>query len=177
MNLRPVHPLAALVLLFAAPQSRLLAQSSPCPTGPALLVTGDAIYADAMELSRTLEANGFTVQCVFPTKLGSMFEVAEGKFTRSTVAGEANFQTNYGGVDVVFLPKTQTFADFKITERSEDSGYLYTFAGNPRVWDADRFGTARRVYFLKQNNHLLLVSDPKLRARLERTLHVSWQAP
>jgi hypothetical protein len=130
-----------------------------------------------MELRRTLEANGFTVQCMFPTKLGSMFQVADGRFTRSTIAGEANFQTNDGGVDVIFLPKTQTFADFRITERREDSGYLYTFAGNPRVWDVDRLGTARRMYFLKHDNHLFLVSDPKVRARLEKTLHVVWQAP
>jgi hypothetical protein len=175
LSLRPWYVLAVLALVLTAPQRRLLAQS--CPPTAALLATNDPIYADAMELSRALEANGFTVQCVFPTKLGSMFEVADGGHMSSTIAGEANFQTNYGSVDVVFLPETQTFADFKITEHRENSGYLYTFAGNPRVWNVDRLGTARRMYFLKHGNHLLLVGDAKLRARLEKVLQVSWQVP
>lgn len=113
LNLRPAHLLTALILLFAAPPSQLLAQPSPCLTGQALLATTDPIYADAMELSRTMEANGFTVRCVSPTKLRSMFEQAYGNLTRSTIAGEASFETNYGYVDVVFLPKSQTFADSK----------------------------------------------------------------
>lgn len=129
-----------------------------------------------MEQSRTLEANGFTVQCVFPTKLRSMFEEAYGRLTHSTIAGEASFETNYGYVDVVFLPKGRTFADFKIIERREGSGYFYTFASNPRVWDG-RLETGRRLYFLKHDNHLLFVDDAKLRALLEKALHVSWQAP
>jgi hypothetical protein len=106
----------------------------------ALLSSTDLVYADAMELKQHLESHGFVVRCVFPTKMGSIFQVEEGGVLRSTIEGEANFSTNYGDIDVVFVPKPQTFADFKITEHREDGGYLYTFAGTPRVWAVNRFG-------------------------------------
>jgi hypothetical protein len=68
----------------------------------------------------------------------------------------------------VFLPKPQTFADFKITEHREDGGYMYSFAGTPRVWAANKFESARRIYFLKHDNELFLASHD-LQIRLERT--------
>lgn len=70
------------------------------------------------------------------------------------------------------MPKSRTFADSKITERREkDGGYLYTFAGTPRVWAVNKFGSARRIHFLKHQNHLLFCGDT-LRNRLERALHL-----
>jgi hypothetical protein len=51
-------------------------------------------------------------------------------------------------------PQPQTFADFKITEHREGSGFLYTFGGTPRVWDVNRFGSSRRIYFLDHGNQL-----------------------
>ena len=42
--------------------------------------------------------------------------------------------------------------------------YLYTFAGTPRVREANEFGSASRVYFLKHGNQMLIVDD-KLRSR------------
>ena len=173
----PLRLIAVLVLLFGASHFLLLAQTSACPTGEALLSASDPVYSDAMQLAQTLGSHGFVIKCVFPTKLGSIFRAVDGGVVRSTIAGEANLSTNYGDVDVVFLPKPQTFADFKITERREDGGYLYTFAGTPRVWEVNRFGSARRDYFLKQENHLLLVSDTSLRRRLEDALHLPPQKP
>jgi len=116
---------------------------------------------------------------MFPTKLGSIFQVADGDVLRSTIEGEANFSTNYGAFDVIFMPKPQTFADFRITERRSDGGYLYRFTGTPRVLAGNKFkfGTATREHFLKHDNHLLLVSDDNLRARLEEALHLPPQAP
>jgi hypothetical protein len=134
------------------------------------------VYADAMELKQILESHSFVVWCVFPTKLGSIFQVEERGVMRSTIEGEANFRTNYGDVDVVFVPTPQTFSDFKINEHRQDGGFLYTFAGAPRVWAVNRFESPRRIYFLKHDNQLLLSNDA-LRRRLELALQLPHQTP
>jgi len=108
---------------------------------------------------------------MFPTILWSIFEVGDGGVMRNTVEGEVNFLTNYGDVTAFFLPKPQTFADFKITEHREDGGFLYTFAGTPRVWATNRFGSARRIYFLDHANQLFFVGDVALLHRLEKVLN------
>jgi hypothetical protein len=179
LNPDPHRFLAGILFLLAASHSQLFAQSPPCPTGAALLSENDPAYSDAMELAQTLRDRGFAVRCMFPTKLGSIFQVADGDVLRSTIEGEANFHTNYGDFEVVFLPKPQTFADFKITERRTGGGYLYRFTGTPQVWAGDKFkfGTARRNYFLKHENHLFFVSDDHLRSRLEDALHLQPQTP
>ena len=161
-----------IVLLFTACPYGLLAQDDPdCAKQAAMLSPTEPVYPDAMELKRTLERHGFVVNCVFPTTLWSIFEVEEGGVMHSTVEGEANLHTNYGDVTAFFLPKPQTFGDFTITEHREDGGFLYTFAGTPRVWASNRFGSARRVYFLDHGNQLFLVSDVALLHRLEKVLN------
>ena len=152
--------------------SRLSAQNTDCPKGPPVLSPSDAVYSDAMELTQTLENHGFVVRCVFPTKLGSIFRVDDGGVLRSTVEGEANFRTNYGDVDAVFRLKPQSFADFEITERREGRGYMYTFGGTPRVWETNRFGSARRMYFLDRDNMLFFINDTALMRRLEQALQI-----
>jgi hypothetical protein len=49
--------------------------------------------------------------------------------------GEANFSTNYGDIDAVFVPKPQTCADFEITasDGSYPSGNV-TFDGAGNVY-------------------------------------------
>ena len=128
-----LNSLLGLVLLLFASPSALNAQENDCPQGPPLLSPSEPIYSDAMELKKTLEGHGFVVHCVFPTKLGSIFEVWENGVMHPTVTGEASFRTDYGDVDAVFLPHGQTFADFKVKEQRKGSGYLYQFAGRPRV--------------------------------------------
>ena len=156
----PAHVVASLALLLAGLHPQIVAQSVSCPPPAALIAHDNPAYTDAMNLAKNLEAQGFAVKCIFPTKLGSIFEVADGGVVRSTVEGEANFDTNFGAFDVVFLPKPQTFADFKITERRKDEGYLYRFTGTPRVWAGDqfKFGTAYRQCFLKFENLLVLAN-------------------
>jgi len=168
-----VHPgllLWRLVLLLVAFSPGLSAQESDCPKGPPLLSPTEPVYSDAMELKQTLESHGFVVRCVFPTKLGSIFRVDDSGVFHSTVEGEADFRTNYGEVDAVFMPKPQTFAGFRISEHRKDSGFLYTFGGTPRVWDTNRFGTARRMYFLDHSNQLFFINDVALLHRLEQAL-------
>jgi hypothetical protein len=167
----PTRLVAGCVLFFAA-SLPLLAQSDPCPPGEALLSSSDPAYPDAMELSRRLENHDFTVQCIFPTKFGSVFMVEQNGVLVSTIEGEACFRTNFGDVGVAFVPNPQTFADFKITEHREGGGYLYRFSGTPRVHGGDKFKfeTARRRYFLKHDNLLLIVGDNRLLSRLEEAL-------
>jgi hypothetical protein len=171
----PAHIVAGLALCLFASHTRTLAQSTPCPPPAALIAPDNPAYSDAMDLAKRLESNGFVIRCIFPTKLGSIFEVADGDVMRSTVEGEANFTTNNGAFDVIFLPKPQTFADFKISERRKAGGYLYRFTGTPRVLAGDKFmfGTAYRNYFLKQDNYLFFVSDQTLISRLEEALRSS----
>jgi hypothetical protein len=103
-----VHPhlvLLGLVLLVVLFPLGLSGQKADCPNGPALLSPSEPAYSDAMELRQTLESHGFEVRCVFPTHLWSIFEVAsDGGVMHSTVEGEANFRTNYGDLDAVFMP-------------------------------------------------------------------------
>jgi len=148
------------------------AQEADCPKGPALLSSSEPVYADAMELKQTLESHGFEVRCVFPTTLWSIFWREDGGVVHGTIEGQANFRTNYGDVQAVFMPKPQTFADFKIFEHREDNGFLYTFGGIPRVWDTNRFGSAHRIYFLDHGNQLFFVGDLVLLRRLEKALAV-----
>jgi hypothetical protein len=179
----PTGVAAGLVLFLAVCPGSSRAQGSPsppspeCPQATALLSVSNPAYSDAMELAHQLENYGFVVHCIFPTKLGSIFQVVDGNTLRSTVEGEANFTTNYGSFDVIFLPKPQTFRDFKITERRKDGGYLYRFTGTPQVWAGDKFkfGSAFRQGFLKHENQLFFVADDKLRARLEQALHLAPQ--
>jgi hypothetical protein len=163
------YRLAGSVLLVPLCISSLAAQSVACPPEKALLATSDLAYADAMDLQQRLEKQNFSVRCIYPTKFGSFFMVDHNGTLESTVEGEACFSTNYGRIDVVFLPKSQTFADFQITERRKGGGYLYRFTGTPRVSAGDKFkfGTAARQYFLKHDNYLIIVSDNQLVPRLE----------
>jgi len=170
----PTYLLTGLVLLSGF-RPQLIAQSTPCAPPAALIAPDDPAYPDAVDLAKHLGDHGFVVQCIFPTKFGSIFRVLENGVEHSTIEGEADFHTNFGDIDVVFVPKPQTFADFKITERRKGGGYLYRFTGAPRVWAGDqfKFGTAHRQSFLKHENQLLLVSyDGDLRARLEDALHL-----
>ncbi len=147
------------LILVTAFCGQLVAQAL-CPPPAALIASDNPAYADAMDMQKTLESHGFVVQCVFPTKLSSIFQVEENGILRSTIEGEANFHTNLGDIDVVFMPKPQTFADFKITERRQDHGYLYRFIGTPRVLAGDqfRFGTAYRQCYLKFDNQLVFAA-------------------
>ena len=168
----PVHLMASLALLLAASCPQALAQSVPCPPTPALIASDNPAYADAMSLAKNLEAHGFVVHCIFPTKISSEFLIRENGVQRSTIEGEACFRTNYGDVGAFFVPKPQTFADLKIKEQRKGGGYLYTFSGMPSSWTMDHWGSARRDFFLKRDNYLLSASDDTLRARLEEALQL-----
>lgn len=167
----PYVRLAASLLLSMVMCPRMHAEGVACPPKAALLLATDPAYPDAMHLKSVIESHNFTVRCVFPSKLGSIFQVEEGGTLHSTIEGEASLRTNYGDLDVVFMPKPQTFSDFKIIERREGGGFLYRFEGTPRVWAVNKFGSANRIYFLDYENQLFFCNELLMR-RLEQALQI-----
>jgi hypothetical protein len=151
----------ALAWLLAAPL--LLAQSVGCTPEEtaALLPPVDPAYDDVLELARTLSEHGFTITCVLTSKMGGLFNGLE---------GAALFRTTDGDFDALFLPKPKTFADLKVIERQQKKGFAYFFAGKPRSWSANRLESVRREYFINRGNQLLVLSDDRLRTKLESVL-------
>ncbi|MFY9560404.1 MAG: hypothetical protein WAQ52_09240 [Terriglobales bacterium] len=123
----------------------------------------DPAYDDAIELARTLSEHGLTINCVLTSKLGGLLTGLE---------GAALYRTAEGDFDALFLPKPKTFADLTVIERTLKKGFVYSFAGKPRPWQANRLGSVRRLYFLKHANQLLVLSDDPLRAKLEAILNL-----
>jgi hypothetical protein len=169
-----VTTIVCFFFLFAA-FSRVFAQSPSCPPHTALIAANDPAYADAIGLQSALEAHGFVVYCIFPTKLSSAFLVRRSGVAHSTVEGEAAFRTNFGDFGAVFVPKPQNFAELNIKELRKDGGYLYTFSGMPGVWMLKQLGSNRRQFFIKNGNYVLSMSDDKLRDRIGEAL--AWRAP
>ena len=152
----------AFACLCAAPL--LLAQSDECSPqeAAALLPPADPAYDDAIELARTLSEHRFTIKCVLTSKMAGLFNGQE---------GAALYRTTDGDFDALFLPRPKTFADLKIIERPVKKGFVYSFAGKPRPWPANRLEGTRRQYFLKHANQLLVLSDDSLRTKLEAVLN------
>lgn len=150
--------------LFAAHPLRAQAvECSPEETA-ALLPPADPAYDDAIELARTLNEHGITIKCLLSSKMGGLF---------NGLTGAALYRTTDGDFDALFLPKPKTFADLKIIEHPLKKGFVYSFAGKPRPWPANRFESVRRQYFLKHDNRLLVLSDDPLRTKLESVLNIA----
>lgn len=163
VRILPVFLLVAVAWLFAAPL--LPAQSTDCSPqeSAALLPPADPAYDDAIELARTLSEHGLTINCVLTSKLGGLF---------TGLKGAALYRTTDGDFDALFLPKPKTFAELKIIERPLKKGFVYSFAGKPRPWPANRFESGRRQYFLQYANQMLVFSDDALRTKLEAILNL-----
>jgi len=163
------YSLTAALLLLTGTSASLAQTSSPCPPPETLLSNNDPVYHDAMQLAGVLRNHGFVVQCMFPSKLGSMFRVIDGTVLRSTIEGEAVYRTDAGDFEVLFVPRPRTFADFKVEERRVGSGYVYTLTGSPAVSNS-RFEFARRQCFIKADNQLWIV-DYDRRAKVGAILN------
>jgi hypothetical protein len=156
---------------------RVPAQSTPCPPPQTLLQTSNPAYADAMDLAQTLRAKGIEIDCMFPSKTGSIFMVAKGDTMVSAIEGEAAYVTNQGSFDAFFMTKPLNFEGFGVHRRRSSQGFLYTFSGTPAVRPATRFGTAQRNYFFKRDNYLLIAASEAMRAQLEQALGVKPESP
>jgi hypothetical protein len=124
------------------------AQSSGCNAhdSRAQLLSTDPVYIDATDLARTLNDRGLEVRCILASKEQHIFEGQK---------GAAFYRTDDGSFDVLFLPKTESFAPLQIVERREDGRYLYSFRGTPR--SLTRMDTPMHNYFIKRENLLFHV--------------------
>jgi len=133
-QLRGVPVLICSALLSVGLQSTWAAQI-PCgdPHSP-LLTSVNRAYGDAMGLARTLRSRGFVVKCVLLSKEERTFEGQE---------GAANYQTDVGVFEALFLPKPENFNTLEIVEREEPGGFIYSFRGSPHslteYWEGDAY--------------------------------------
>jgi hypothetical protein len=121
---------------------------------------GDSpVYADAMELARTLTDRGIVVECVLRSKEERRFEGQK---------GAAWYKTDHGIFEVWFLPKTESFAAFKVVEQQQGNGrYLYTFPGTPAPRGSE--DSSKQEFFITHGNVLFKVwGDKQLAASLEQ---------
>jgi hypothetical protein len=154
--LRSVPLLICSALLSVGLQSTW-AEQTPCgDPHSTLLPSANPAYADAMELARTLRSRGFVVKCILLSKEEHMFEGQE---------GAANFQTDVGAFEALFLPKPETFNTLEIVEQEETGTFIYSFRGSPRSLTGHWEG--RRVYFVKHRGQYLHTLDKQAAVKLE----------
>jgi|SRR3954469_8307297 hypothetical protein len=153
---------AIVVTVFVPPSAQDSGQATTCAAlNWSALQSNDPAYADALDLTRALADRGFVVQCVAPSKMTGTFEAQ---------VGAALYKTNEGEFEALFLPKAQDFEGLQVIERQERGRYLYSFAGRPKPLPATLIDSARRTYFIKNLNRLLVADDEALAARLRSTL-------
>jgi hypothetical protein len=125
------------------------------------LQPSDPAYRDAMDLARTIADNGFTVQCVAPSKMAGTFDGQ---------AGAALYKTDRGSFEALFLPILRTFDGLQIVEREGSGRHSYSFTGYPKPWPANLIDASRRVYFIRNRNRLLVAQDKELGTQLKSIL-------
>jgi hypothetical protein len=166
MKIRPLTTLAVVSLAVINLVGPVRPQASSQATGCAdanwpALQPSDPAYLDALELARTLADSGFIVMCIAPSKMTGTFEGQK---------GAAVYRTDQGGFDALFLPKPQNFDQLEIVERQEVGRYLYSFAGRPTPWPANRIDGPRPLFFIRHTNRLVVAYDKDLAHRLGTTL-------
>jgi hypothetical protein len=164
MKVRPVGILAAVVVIACS--HPMDGQSGSHTTGCTevnwpTLQSRDPAYRDAIALAQTLADNGFTVQCIAPSKMVGTFEGQP---------GAALYKTNRGSFEALFLPNLQTFDGLQIVEREESGRHLYSFAGHPMPWPANLIDASRPLYFIKNLNRLIVTQDRELSTQLRPIL-------
>jgi len=153
---------AIVVSVVVPPSAQDSGQTTTCaalnwPT----LQSNNPAYPDALDLTRALTDRGLVVQCVAASKMTGMFEAQ---------VGAALYKTNQGEFEALFVPKAQDFEGLQIIERQERGRYFYSFAGRPKPAPATLIDAARRTYFIKNLNRLVVADDQALAARLRSTL-------
>ena len=79
--------------------------------------------------------------------------------------GAANYQTDVGVFEALFLPKPETFNTLDIVEQEETGGFIYSFRGSPRSLTGHWGG--RRVYFVRHGSQFLHTLDKQVAMKLE----------
>jgi hypothetical protein len=151
------HPVLILSVLLSIGLQVAWAEQSPCSFPHTHLTAVNPAYRDAMELARFLQSRGLVVDCVLLSTEERMFEGQE---------GAANFQTELGVFEVLFLSKPQTFNALEIVAQQETGRYLYSFRGSPRALHIHWEGV-RPTYFFKHEKQLFNTLDKQAEAKLE----------
>jgi len=117
------------------------------------------VYADAVDLARTLSNRGIMVVCIRRSKEEHLFEGQK---------GAAWYKTDHGIFEVWFLPKTQSFAALEVIEEPQENGrYIYSFRGTPRI--LAHMDSSKPISFIKHGNALFKVwGDKQLAAIIEK---------
>jgi len=152
------------VMLSLALPSVLIGQSEKCSDRDLLaaLQPTDKEYSMAIELAKTLQAEGFIIKCMLRSKM-------EGSFVGQDDA--ALFRTDRGDFEAMFLPKQKTFEKMEIIERQENGWYVYSYEGDPKpAWATKRTESPRRIYYVKHANLLLETWDDLLAEDLRRAV-------
>jgi hypothetical protein len=147
------------LLSSAAVPARSAWSCSPQDAAAQLRVD-DPAYKSAMELTQTLEARGFEVDCVCQSKSIHMFEGQ---------TGAAVFRTDRGDFEALFLSKTETFA-VQPTEQRKDGRFIYSFSGNPPAKVA-RLDGSHPIYFVQHTNTLFMVYIERVAATLDKAVN------
>jgi hypothetical protein len=155
MQIRCIPLMICSALLSVGVQSTW-AEQSPCGRPHTLPLSTNPAYADAMELAQSLRSHGIAVKCVLLSKEERMFEGQE---------GAANYQTDVGVFEALFLPKPETFDALDIIGHEEAGGFIYSFRGSPRSLTDQWEG--RRVYFVRHESQLLHTLDEQVAVKLE----------
>jgi hypothetical protein len=160
MNVRAIAFLAAVFILPVLEYcvAHIDAQTEDC--SPALR-TSDPAYRDALVFARVLATDGFTVECMAPSKMTGTFE---GQL------GATLYRTKQGSFEALFLPNPQDFDGLQVRHQQVNGRYRYSFAGHPKPWPANLLDAARPVYFLNNRNRLIVTQDKQLFGRLSATL-------
>jgi hypothetical protein len=155
--------LSFFLLLLFCPKG-MLGQATPCNPEElkAALPSNAQAYPDAIALSGILERNKISVRCILLSKMDGTFDGQE---------GAGLYRTDRGDFEALFLPRPQNFERLKVIERQEGSRYSYSFVGPPRPWPANRIDAAFRMYFVKYQGVLFVVTDKALAATLEKLSH------
>ncbi len=146
-------------LLLLASSGSIVSQNMPCGLEElkASLPATAEVYSDARALSETLDKHGILVKCVLSSKMTGTFEGQ---------TGAALYRTNHGDFEAIFLPQSNTFDQLKVVERQNGHWHIYSFTGPPQPWPANRIESPRRMYFVKRQNILFVLSDKQLAAKL-----------
>jgi hypothetical protein len=117
----------------------------------------DPVYADGVEVAKSLDDLGIMVRCTCSSKMAPLFPEE---------VGAAWFRSDEGIFEVVFLPKGRTFAHLKVVAQRDGDRYLTSFEGRPH--SAIHMDGSKPTYFIKRGNKLYSVwGDEKLAALLE----------
>ena len=79
--------------------------------------------------------------------------------------GAANYQTDIGVFEALFLPRPERLNALEIVKQEETGGFIYSFRGRPRSLTGNWEG--RRVCFVRQGSPFLHTLDKQVTMKFE----------